>query len=345
MRKRDLETKPEGGTSPTKRVKTKVESSPSEATKRNTKPASKQKPKQKPKQKQKQKQKPMEKTVNVQSPQLFGALDKVVRAESLKDVELVLNGKDTVRVHRLVLAALSEPLCRKFEEDPGSSLELTNISDVEAFKQLLDYMYGKQLTITQHNAVPLLTVACLWKVEGLRKSCVDFLTNNINCDNAVEALSVAERLDLPSVAEVAAEFVSKNFPSFDPDFFQRLPDSLFKRIFSRTDLKLPRGGGELEIIDLIFLRAASEPERINALLESCVRIVDLTDEQIVDLSSSPRFQTLERKGMLLDALIRKKLTACANSNKLFSARVKNAAHLHTRAEPAGLARKLLWPFF
>ena len=338
MVKRDLDEKGAptsmAGMTKAKKPKVKGESEPVTAAHK-----SKSKPKPKPK------PNAAEKVLRVQSSQLFGALDKVVQTESLKDVELVLNGKDTVRVHRLVLAALSEPLCRKFENTPGNSLHLDNISDVGAFKQLLDYMYGKELAVSGPGVVALLTVACLWQVDGLKKSCVDFLINNVNCDNAVEALSVSERLDLPAVGDVAAEFVSKNFPSFKQEFFQRLPDSLFQRIFSRADLKVPASGGEMEIVNLIFLRAASEPDRLNSLLTSCVRFVDLTDEQIVDLSSSQRFQTATRKGMLLDALIKKKLAGCAASNKMFAARVHSAVHLQSRTQPKGLARKLLWPFF
>lgn len=288
---------------------------------------------------------PAVKLLTVQSPQLFGALDKVVKTEALKDVELVLNGKDKLRVHRLVLAALSEPLCRKFEGDAGNSLKLNNISDVDAFKLLLDYMYGKELKVAQDKVVPLLTVACLWKVEGLKKSCEDFLVKNISCENAVEALGVSERLDLPQVGAVASEFVSKNFPSFQKDFFQRLPDSLFERIFSRADLNVPGSSGELEIINLIFMRAAGEPERVNRLLQSCVRFVDLGDEQLVDLSLNERFQTVDRKAMILDALIKKKLSTCAASNKQFAAKTKRAVHLQSRLGSKGITRKLLWPFF
>lgn len=291
-------------------------------------------------QEKKREKKPVESVA--QSTKLFGALDQVVQNDSLKDVEISLNGKESIKVHRLVLAALSAPLCRKFKDAQGNTLRLENVSNVEAFKKMVDFMYGKKLIVNRENVVSLLTVSCLWKVEGLKRICAEFLVENMNRENAIEALNVSDRLNLPDVAEVAAEYVSRNFSLFNKEFFQKLSDDLFKRIFGRPDLTVPKGDGELAIIKLIFLRASSEEARLDELLESCVRFIDLTEEQIIELACDKDFMTFTRKRLLLDALIMKKLKRSAEKSQTFKKKLGSSTFLKNRkASSTGY----FWPFY
>lgn len=68
------------------------------------------------------------------------------------------------------------------------------------------------------NAMPLLSLACMYEVEGLRKLCEGSLLANINASNALRLLNMADLYEVPHLKQQVLCYVAGNAKSvLQPD--------------------------------------------------------------------------------------------------------------------------------
>mmetsp|Transcript_12948 Transcript_12948/g.15706 ORF Transcript_12948/g.15706 Transcript_12948/m.15706 type:complete len:373 (-) Transcript_12948:853-1971(-) len=283
---------------------------------------------------------------------MFGALSTVIKQGDLTDLVLTLtdshgNSKDT-SVHRLVLAAVSEPLRKKMDganqhTDEGKRVLLLKVESIEAFSFLLEFAYGKPVFIPASNSAMILEVlrsSCVFQVNHLRDKCIEYLIGAIETGSATTVLKAAESLNLESLSEAAAQNVADNLHKIKnmKQYFDNIPDSAFTKIFSRETLNTPRAG-ETAIVDLVFERTKQSKEADNArtdlLLRKCVKFVDMSDKQLLRLALDKRFNSEFRRKMIMDAVISKKFPSlihqvAAEKGEDCSKHFKSAPYLQHR---------------
>mmetsp|Transcript_4910 Transcript_4910/g.6207 ORF Transcript_4910/g.6207 Transcript_4910/m.6207 type:complete len:342 (-) Transcript_4910:596-1621(-) len=250
---------------------------------------------------------------------MFGALSSVLKQGELTDLTVILHesssamsssdpNSKSIKVHRLVLAAMSEPLREKIESDVIVKDVITlTVENIPAFENLLDYVYGKRFFISKQHILNVLQAAVTWRVHALRDKCVAYLINVVDLETATTILKAAERSNLEKLGEAAANTIARNLCKIKnkKQYFDAIPDTAFKKIFSRAALNTPPTEGELAIVDLIFARTKdteADRKRTDDLLTSCVKFVDLTDRQLLTLALDNKFHSQCRRKIILDAI-------------------------------------------
>ena len=97
--------------------------------------------------------------------------------------------------HRFILAAFSPFFRSKFEDDVMESepklIELEKI-ETQIAKDIIYYMYGKELKITVNNAESLAVAASTYYILPIVDACCTILSENINIENFVERYQFAK---------------------------------------------------------------------------------------------------------------------------------------------------------
>jgi hypothetical protein len=112
--------------------------------------------------------------------------------ELLSDVHfLVGHGQERIPGHKYVLAISSPVFLAMFYgklAEKGEEIPVVD-SDVDAFVELLRFLYTDKVLLTLDNALGVLYLAKKYILPVLADKCITFVKNNINSDNVLTVLS------------------------------------------------------------------------------------------------------------------------------------------------------------
>jgi len=143
-------------------------------------------------------------------------LQKLVAEEEMSDVTFIVGtGRKQRKVpaHRIVLAA-SSPLFEAMLYRPDIPMTDEDFEivipneDPEIFQLLLHCIYTDKVDVNPATIQPLLEIAKKYQIEKMQSICSDFMSHDINVDNACELFQLS-----PNVAggkDVALEFILDN---------------------------------------------------------------------------------------------------------------------------------------
>ncbi|XP_044742243.1 BTB/POZ domain-containing protein 2-like [Chrysoperla carnea] len=134
--------------------------------------------------------------------------------EKLSDIHLFV-GKDKhyrIPAHKLVLAASSDVFEEIFFGSSATNSKEIEFPDVEpqAFLAFLEFIYSEEAKIDYETVMSVISVANKYNVPALKKYCVNFVKQNLDCDHAVLLLKQARFCDEPQLAAVCLDFIDKN---------------------------------------------------------------------------------------------------------------------------------------
>lgn len=131
--------------------------------------------------------------------------------------DVILKVKDReFKVHRCVLAARSTVLLDMLTHDRDAKEKNTEIVELphfgpDVFSVFLDYLYtGNVEDINSKNFKELFLVADSYKVNGLRKLCLNHILEDISVDNFCDVLTLSLRHGEDRFKEACANFFAKN---------------------------------------------------------------------------------------------------------------------------------------
>lgn len=129
------------------------------------------------------------------------------------DIDIIVEGQ-SFPCHKLLLAAGSPYFKSMFSsgmmETHGSRLELPDI-EKETFAAFREYIYTGNENITQDNVVELLRAAAIFQVEGLQKSCEQFLGTGMDNDNCLELFKISRTFGCHTLFEQCKPYVLEGF--------------------------------------------------------------------------------------------------------------------------------------
>lgn len=159
------------------------------------------------------------------------------------DVKLVAAGKKFC-AHKAFLAAQSPVFLRMFNNDMKekneNQVELADV-DAEVLEELLLFIYSGKIKNMAINVYGLLAVADKYAIEELKSMCKEYLCSNLNIDNVVNVLSLADLHNAVDLKKHAMNFlvVYKNefrnsdaFNSIDnlkPNILKEIIDKLMSK--------------------------------------------------------------------------------------------------------------------
>ena len=138
--------------------------------------------------------------------------------DSSEDADVVFNVKgERIAAHKLILKARSPYFKAMFQSRMKESLsQSVDIDDAEpnVFRGLLRFLYiGQPPVDLSAIAWDLLSLADKYGVEKLKLICESRLSDNLDDNNAIDALLVAERHKCVLLMERARCYVKDNFRS------------------------------------------------------------------------------------------------------------------------------------
>lgn len=138
------------------------------------------------------------------------------------DLQLKVGGK-TFHCHRLILALKSPYFEQKLFPSPsapppspavaGTANQPLVLNGIGAndFHKVLEFVYTGETAIDDENVESIARAADLLKLPELRKFCVDYLTERVTADTCPRYWSVAEQMNLATLAATCKHLCLKEF--------------------------------------------------------------------------------------------------------------------------------------
>lgn len=139
-------------------------------------------------------------------------IEGLMKSKKFCDVSLVVGDKK-FHAHKTILAARSTTLCTKFEQSLQDKkvtvLEINNF-DQKVVKEMLRYIYTGKVEDLNKVAKEILPAANEYALEGLKNMCENVMSKNLNLDNVVEMLTVADTYSAYNLKKEAIDFIIAN---------------------------------------------------------------------------------------------------------------------------------------
>jgi len=159
------------------------------------------------------------------------------------DVVIVVDGQE-FPVHKSVLSAASPYFKAMFTCNLAeANLAKVPINGVEShiIRQLLDYIYSSEVTISKENVQSLLSAANLLEILPVRDACCQFLDRHMDESNCLGIQSFAEAHSCLDLQQKARSFALKHFNDLIPgEEFEAIPESQLVDLISSDELEVHR---------------------------------------------------------------------------------------------------------
>ena len=137
---------------------------------------------------------------------LWSGLTWMQKEERFCDVTLKIGKDRKLRAHRAVLALSSKYFEALFGanwvEGKSNEVELLDF-DEDAITSLVRFVYSGTVDITTDNVQYILEVANYLGIEFVQKECIRFLEENLNKNNCLNALQIADTFAFEYLREEA----------------------------------------------------------------------------------------------------------------------------------------------
>ncbi|XP_059093875.1 kelch-like protein 12 isoform X2 [Tigriopus californicus] len=140
----------------------------------------------------------------------------------LTDVTLKTEDQ-TFQAHRVVLASCSDYFRAMFtdpmRERKQSDILLAGVS-APGVRFLLDYIYTSKLSLSLANIQEVLSAASHLQVTQVVEACSNYLQSQLDCENCVDVVTIAETYSLDHLRTKVYRFMSENLATFSklPEF-------------------------------------------------------------------------------------------------------------------------------
>ena len=125
-------------------------------------------------------------------------------------------GQETFKVHKVILASVSQVFQKMFESDMQEKNGVINISDFDSavIFDVLTYIYTGEAPNLKTLAKELLFAADKYDLQGLVLICMQQLETDLTFDNVAEVLFLADKLTLDNpLRNACIRFVQQHFAS------------------------------------------------------------------------------------------------------------------------------------
>ncbi|KAL7303427.1 hypothetical protein TKK_0004610 [Trichogramma kaykai] len=140
--------------------------------------------------------------------------DWVFLGRDLSDVALRTACGKTIPAHKVVLAAVSPVFKAMFSHDTlenkNKSVDMADVT-YEAAVEMLRYIYTGSVECQEFSSTAeLLEAADRYQLEELKNKCEQLLSSKLSIKNCVEALAIADKLNLNRLKKDAIDSVKRN---------------------------------------------------------------------------------------------------------------------------------------
>lgn len=138
-----------------------------------------------------------------------------MRKESLFcDVAFICNGV-LFRAHKVVLSSWSRWMRAFLADSPNEEVLALDIFTPEAFRSVLDYMYGQPLHMTLEAADGVIKVTRRLELAKLEQGCWRYLMTILEPANAAYLHELADRYDCPPLKLASWKILQHHVPGVD----------------------------------------------------------------------------------------------------------------------------------
>jgi len=141
---------------------------------------------------------------------LIDDLDKLVANSLFSDISFIVENKNVLPSHKLILEVRTEYFRRMFSSGlRESGSKRIEISDcvTTVFTDVLHFIYTDHCTVNDENCVSLLEQANYLQLDRLKAICEQYWYDNIHVNNAANVLQVADRFNASQLKDFATEFI------------------------------------------------------------------------------------------------------------------------------------------
>lgn len=135
---------------------------------------------------------------------------KLLDDKLFSDVLLIV-ADEVFEAHRAILASVSsvfrEELQRNVINNGSKSILHIPYTDAETFKEVLRFIYSGRVDNIKKVAKELFIAADRFEIKQLKSLCEEVLCRNLNTENAVDTLYIAENYKADSLREQASNFI------------------------------------------------------------------------------------------------------------------------------------------
>uniref|UniRef100_A0A0A1X9B2 Kelch-like protein 17 n=3 Tax=Zeugodacus cucurbitae TaxID=28588 RepID=A0A0A1X9B2_ZEUCU len=171
----------------------------------------------------------------------FAAINQMRNNTQLCDVSLEVGG-ETIQAHKVVLASVSPYFYAMFNDDMlernQGAVRLHDV-DVTALRQLIDYTYTGEITITEDNVQVLLPASSLLQIHSVREACCKFLLRQLHPSNCLGIRSFADAHSCKELHTRSHKYALQNFQQVvGTEEFLLLPFDEVKDLISNNQLNI-----------------------------------------------------------------------------------------------------------
>ena len=167
------------------------------------------------------------------------------------DVQIVADGV-AMNAHKIILASCSDYFRAMFTDTMKEKNQVIINVNVPAtgIKLLLDFIYTSKLELNLLNIHDVLAAANYIHLETVMEACHSYLETELDLENCIDILVIAENYSLKSLSEKVYHFICANIEKVaDKSDFYRLKPSQLEYILSRD---FPVDCCEMKILEIVL---------------------------------------------------------------------------------------------
>uniref|UniRef100_A0A0X3NR66 Kelch-like protein 18 n=3 Tax=Schistocephalus solidus TaxID=70667 RepID=A0A0X3NR66_SCHSO len=203
------------------------------------------------------------------------ALSVIRQENSVPDVQLRLNDKHMISVHRIIIAARIPAWKDRFGGlSEGGIISLEDQSHKQNIIQhLIDYAYTGQIEISLENVEDLLYYAVNLRLIPVEKCCYRFLINRLTLENLYFVMRIANNLQAGTLKKACHNLMRSQFENFVGfDMFYNLPLENLLSLLRSSNLGVHN---EEQVVNAIcdWVLAEDSPQAAGACGESRMNVL------------------------------------------------------------------------
>ncbi|XP_049283814.1 kelch-like protein 17 [Anopheles funestus] len=143
----------------------------------------------------------------------FSAINRMRQNAQLCDVTLEVGG-ETINAHKVILASVSPYFYAMFNDDMlERNCDVVTLHDIDpsSLKQLIEYAYSGEITITEDNVQVLLPASSLLQIQSVREACCKFLLRQLHPSNCLGIRSFADAHSCKELHSRSHRYALQNF--------------------------------------------------------------------------------------------------------------------------------------
>lgn len=227
---------------------------------------------------------------------IFDELERIYRSEKSYDFTIYV-GSSEFKAHKLLLEISSDYFKAMFslktsEVDNGcvtlSDVKPTGsvrLTDRPTVKAILDFIYSCRIELTENNVEDIILAASKLQVAAVQDACEQFIGDNINVENCIGVLCLADRINLPDLFKKALNFCLGKFTTIVKGTeFTDIDETILMKIISHQELSVDEYLVFQTVIDWIKADQANRLCELDRLMSN-VRFVFIDPIQLVELNS------------------------------------------------------------